>query len=209
MRCYSRHNSIRPSYQSLTQHGSRFPFPSSAPSQQSRPRSISSDIKASFHFINIPNSTAFRKPHSSSLTQRSHFRMASLEPGEIGTTTNGTAPTQSLDQLATTLQRLGLDHVPTFPTAYPELNPVDIYRAHITELLVPITGAEPQVIYQAIQWTQTLDKGDVVLPVPALRMKGKKPDEIAKLIDEKVGSRTVLPCARLTQDLPVSRISSS
>ncbi|KAI9809991.1 MAG: hypothetical protein M1827_006758 [Pycnora praestabilis] len=59
------------------------------------------------------------------------------------------------------------------------MNPFDIYRSHITEILAPITGADAKVIYGALQWTQTLDKGDLILPVPALRVKGRKPNELA------------------------------
>jgi len=101
---------------------------------------------------------------------------------------NGTPQHQTLDRLTQTLSKFGVTEVSQFPNAYPAFNPVDIYRAHITDLLQPITGADPKVIYQAIQWTQTLDKGDCVLPVPALRLKGKKPDEIAKKILEEVCS---------------------
>lgn len=93
---------------------------------------------------------------------------------------------QTIEQLTSTLKKFGISEVRSFPNAYPAYNPVDVYRAHITELLQPITGADPAVIYPAIQWTQTLDKGDVVLPVPALRLKGKKPDEIAKAIESQV-----------------------
>jgi len=99
---------------------------------------------------------------------------------------NGNSQHHTLEDLTQTLSKFRITEVPQFPNAYPALNPVDIYRAHITELVAPITGADPEVIYQAIQWTQTLDKGDLVLPVPALRLKGKKPDETAKKIVEDV-----------------------
>lgn len=99
---------------------------------------------------------------------------------------DSTHHTQSVDDLASLLRNIGINEVPSFPNAYPELNPVDLYRAHITELLAPITGADPKVIYPAIQWTQTLDKGDCLLPVPALKIKGKKPDETAKAIGDQV-----------------------
>ncbi|CAD6505400.1 BgTH12-00891 [Blumeria graminis f. sp. triticale] len=69
--------------------------------------------------------------------------------------------------------------LPKFPNCYPELNSVDIYRAHLTSILTELTGVEASIIYPALQWTQTLDKGDLVLPVPALRIKGKKPNELA------------------------------
>jgi len=102
---------------------------------------------------------------------------------------NGNSQYQTLEELTQTLSKFGVSEVTQFPNAYPAYNPVDIYRAHITELLVPITGVDPKVIYQAIQWTQTLDKGDCVLPVPALRLKGKKPDEVAKKIVEEVSMK--------------------
>ncbi|EMT64258.1 Arginyl-tRNA synthetase, cytoplasmic [Fusarium odoratissimum] len=82
--------------------------------------------------------------------------------------------------LADQLQQLGLDNIESFPGCHPDTNPVDIYRSHITSLLAPITGVDPKIIYPAIQWTQTLDKGDAILAVPALRVKGKKPQELAE-----------------------------
>lgn len=66
-----------------------------------------------------------------------------------------------------------------FPNSHPEINPVDIYREHISNALGTIVGLEPEAIYPKLQWTQTLDKGDLMLPVPALQIKGKKPQELA------------------------------
>ena len=94
--------------------------------------------------------------------------------------------TQSLDQLSSLLKNIGLPEVPKEPNTYPEINPVDIYRSHITELLAPIAGVDKKIVYQALQWTNSLDKGDLVLAVPALRLKGKKPDEVAADIASKV-----------------------
>lgn len=79
-----------------------------------------------------------------------------------------------------------MSKVPKMPNTFPELNPVDIYRSHITELLASVSGIDEKIIYPAVQWTQTLDKGDLVIAVPALRQKGKKPDEFAKELAEKV-----------------------
>lgn len=90
-----------------------------------------------------------------------------------------------MDDLQSAMKTVGLSDVPRFVNSQPERNPVDIYRAHLTELIAPLVGADPKVVYPALQWTQTLDKGDLVLPVPALRLKGKNPSEIAtKLRDE-------------------------
>lgn len=81
--------------------------------------------------------------------------------------------------LSEKLKSLSLDKpLPQYPNCYPEVNPVDIYRAHLTSLLTEVTGVDAAIVYPAIQWTQTLEKGDLVLPVPALRVKGK-PDVLA------------------------------
>ncbi|GAB7350129.1 hypothetical protein MBLNU459_g0792t1 [Dothideomycetes sp. NU459] len=101
---------------------------------------------------------------------------------------HGTAPpTFTMDQLTASLSSLGVSSVPSVPQVitHPTFNQFDIFRSHITELLAPITGADPKVIYAALQWTQTLSNGDLMLPVPALRLKGKKPDAMAIEIVEK------------------------
>lgn len=93
---------------------------------------------------------------------------------------------QSLEDITSTIKALGLNEVPAEPNTYPALNPVDIYRSHITEILAPLAGVDKKILYQALQWTNTLDKGDLVLAVPALRLKGKKPDELATELAAKV-----------------------
>lgn len=83
-------------------------------------------------------------------------------------------------ELAQKLSGLGLSEpLTSFPNSYPDVNPVDIYRTHIATLLAKVTGVDAAIIYPVLQWTLTLDKGDLILPVPALRIKGKKPQELA------------------------------
>lgn len=72
-----------------------------------------------------------------------------------------------------------------FASCYPSLNPVDIYREHISEKLAEVTGIDPQLIYTKLAWTTTLDKGDLNLPVAALQIKGKKPQDLAVELAEK------------------------
>lgn len=72
-----------------------------------------------------------------------------------------------------------------FPNSYPSLNPVDIYREHIATNLAPVFGVEPSAVFSKLQWTQTQDKGDLLLPVPALQIKGKKPQQLAAEAGEK------------------------
>lgn len=74
-----------------------------------------------------------------------------------------------------------------YPNCFPSLNPVDIYRQHIAERLAEVTGIDSLKIYQRLAWTNALDKGDLTLPVPALQIKGKKPDELAAEFAEKFG----------------------
>lgn len=73
-----------------------------------------------------------------------------------------------------------------FPNCYPELNPLDLYKGHLTNVLADITGVDSKIIFPNIQRTQGLDKGDLVLATPSLRLKGKKFDELAAEWAEKV-----------------------
>lgn len=61
----------------------------------------------------------------------------------------------------------------------PTTNPIDIYRDEISTLLAPLAGKPASEIKSRLAWTQTFDKGDLGLPVPALRIAGKKPAELA------------------------------
>ncbi|ATY61415.1 arginyl-tRNA synthetase [Cordyceps militaris] len=88
----------------------------------------------------------------------------------------------SFDNLARQFSHLPL--IDKLPNCFPDINPVDIYRAHITSILSDITGADKSLIYPVLQWTATLDKGDLMLAIPALRIKGK-PDDLGKQWVEK------------------------
>jgi arginyl-tRNA synthetase len=84
-------------------------------------------------------------------------------------------------ELADKLKLMGLNEsLHPYTNCHPDVNPVDIYRAHLTSILTEVTGVDAAIIYPALAWTQTLEKGDLVLPVPALRVKGKKPQELAE-----------------------------
>lgn len=79
-----------------------------------------------------------------------------------------------------------LDDTKKLRASFDALNPVDTYRKHLGEALAPIAGVAATEISSKIQWTQTQDKGDLMLPVPALRIKGKKPNDLAAEWAEKV-----------------------
>jgi arginyl-tRNA synthetase len=94
--------------------------------------------------------------------------------------------TLSVDEISATLKKIGLDTVPQQPNTYPALNPFDILRSHITELLSKQTGIDSTTIYRTLAWTAKPENGDLQLAVPALRQKGKDMKELAKEIGEQV-----------------------
>jgi len=69
--------------------------------------------------------------------------------------------------------------LPAYSGAFPSINPVDIFRCVITEELAKITELDASLIYPAIEWTSTLDKGDLILAVPRLRVKGSPAEKAA------------------------------
>ncbi|EXJ82675.1 arginyl-tRNA synthetase [Capronia epimyces CBS 606.96] len=64
-------------------------------------------------------------------------------------------------------------------------NPVSLYRQNIAERLAPIVNRKVDEVLPLVQWATTLEKGDLMLPVPALRIKGKPPQDLAKEIVEQ------------------------
>lgn len=93
----------------------------------------------------------------------------------------------TLDELNAKLASLGISQaLPVFEQASPNVNPVDVYRCYIADALAPVTGVDREVIYPGLEWTQGSAKGDLVLAVPRLRLKGK-PQELAQEFAAKVG----------------------
>ncbi|KAI3317879.1 arginyl-tRNA synthetase [Xylariaceae sp. AK1471] len=89
-----------------------------------------------------------------------------------------------MDDLANTFRTLGIHDVgsPTCPTS----NPLDLYRSHLAKLLSDLIGVEPSVAQPALQTTLSLDKGDLTLAVPSLRLKGRSPDQVARQIQDEL-----------------------
>ena len=70
----------------------------------------------------------------------------------------------------------------------PAGNPIDTYREHVAELLAPIVGIPATDITPRLQTTLSHDKGDLMLAVPSLRIKGKSPGDLAVEWAEKFPS---------------------
>jgi hypothetical protein len=79
-----------------------------------------------------------------------------------------TATMATADSLTASVQALTLQSTTKtskFPGCFPTLNPMDIYREHIAEELGKAAGIDPELIFSRLAWTNTLDKGDLSLPV--------------------------------------------
>ncbi|CCH41274.1 arginyl-tRNA synthetase [Wickerhamomyces ciferrii] len=89
----------------------------------------------------------------------------------------------NFDTMATTindsLAKLSLKEPTTYEGSFPEYNTVDLLRNYITQELSKISGVDPSLIFPALEWTNTLDRGDLLIPVPRLRIKGAKPQDLA------------------------------
>lgn len=96
--------------------------------------------------------------------------------------------TRSAKKLHTSaLALMASNEIPTHqePPSGSAVNPIDGYRQHVAELLAPITGVSAEEIIPRLQTTITQDKGDLMLAVPSLRIKGKPPGELATAWAEK------------------------
>ncbi|KAK9367115.1 hypothetical protein V1509DRAFT_672515 [Lipomyces kononenkoae] len=71
-------------------------------------------------------------------------------------------------------------------------NPFDLFRANIAKTLSEVSGVEADIIVPALEWTMTPDRGDLVIAIPRLRVKGRKPDELAAEWAEKYPSTPFL-----------------
>jgi arginyl-tRNA synthetase len=75
------------------------------------------------------------------------------------------------------LHDLGVEAFPPAPETNPPTHPIDIYRTYLADILSKATGCTPSLVYDSLQCPTTLEHGDLVLPVPRLRLKGKPPPQ--------------------------------
>ncbi|KAF1931813.1 arginyl-tRNA synthetase [Didymella exigua CBS 183.55] len=119
-------------------------------------------------------------------TARRHYSQTDTRPfAPFGNIDASTLSALSMEELSKTLKGLGLEQVPQEPNTYPELNPFDIYRSHITELLAEVSGVDKKIIYPTLAWTAKPENGDLQLAVPALRLKGKDLKAYAQELADK------------------------
>lgn len=104
--------------------------------------------------------TTFRPIVSPPIYRRAAF-VTPVRPGTFATMASADTLPRSVESL--TLQ--STTQKSPFPGCFPSLNPVDVYREHIATELSKATGIDAEKIYSRLAWTNTLDKGDLTLPV--------------------------------------------
>lgn len=95
--------------------------------------------------------------------------------------------TTTVAPLQKKLRTLGIDHsLPSYESGDILANPLDIYRSFMANELTKILDCDRQLIYNAIQWSNQLSNGDLILIVPKLGLKGAKLAEVTKELSSKV-----------------------
>lgn len=77
------------------------------------------------------------------------------------------------------LGKLGLNNPTTIEGSYPNHNVLDLLRNYITDELHQISNVDKSIIFESLDIPTTLDKGDLIIPVPRLRLKGINPKDKA------------------------------
>ena len=86
---------------------------------------------------------------------------------------------QEMKSISEGLSKLGLSQPESLKDSYPESNVTDVLRNYITNELHRISNVERELIFQSLDSPSTLDKGDLIIPIPRLRLKGINPKEKA------------------------------
>lgn len=76
----------------------------------------------------------------------------------------------SVTTITESLASLGLKNEASIDASYPDYNVVDVMRNYITNELNSITGISKDIIFPALDSPSTLDKGDLLVPLPRLRL---------------------------------------
>lgn len=84
-----------------------------------------------------------------------------------------------VQNITTLMDKLSIKTPPSFENSHPDVNVVDLMRNYISDELSKISGVDSSLIFPALEWTNTPDRGDLLIPVPRLRIKGANPKELA------------------------------
>lgn len=85
----------------------------------------------------------------------------------------------SVENLLTQLKKFSVEEPSKVEGSFPDVNVVDLMRNYISNELSTISGVDRSLIFPALEWTNTLERGDLLIPIPRLRIKGANPKELA------------------------------
>ncbi|KAG7695718.1 hypothetical protein KL930_003715 [Ogataea haglerorum] len=80
--------------------------------------------------------------------------------------------TSAVDTLSSKLDSLKLQAPPAIQGSFPDYNTVDLCRNYIANQLSELTGVDASIAYQSLEWSLVLENGDLIVPLPRLRLKG-------------------------------------
>ena len=83
----------------------------------------------------------------------------------------------SVETISDSLKQLGLSQPAAIEGTHPQYNVVDVFRNYIAEELNRISSVDKSIIIQALDTPKVLDQGDIIVPIPKLRLKGINPNE--------------------------------
>lgn len=95
------------------------------------------------------------------------------------TTNNNIKMTAVTENIANQLKKLSINEPTVVEGSHPDYNVVDLMRNFITQELSKISDVDASLIFPALEWTNTLERGDLLIPVPRLRIKGANPKDLA------------------------------
>ncbi|CAI4038202.1 hypothetical protein SMKI_04G5420 [Saccharomyces mikatae IFO 1815] len=85
----------------------------------------------------------------------------------------------STENMISQLKKLSIAEPAVAKDSHPDVNIVDLMRNYISQELSKISGVDTSLIFPALEWTNTMDRGDLLIPVPRLRIKGANPKDLA------------------------------
>ena len=95
--------------------------------------------------------------------------------------------TSSLPGLQALLTEVGLQPLPHFTAADVWNNPIDIYHSYLAESLQTLVECDPELVYNSIQLSKTIEEGDLDIVLPKLKLPGISPKQLAGELLPKVG----------------------
>ncbi|KAI9840681.1 MAG: hypothetical protein M1838_003948 [Thelocarpon superellum] len=110
-----------------------------------------------------------------------------------------------MEDLASRLSAVGVEAAtPDSPNAARSFNPVDLYRSYVSRDVAQILGIDKEIVFSCLDFSTTLEKGDLVLPCPRLRIKGVKPADLAS----KIASEFQIPAHPLFEKAEADDIAA-